>query len=72
MGIDEVSRTLGQHGAQLENIEAKVDHIANSVELLMARENERKGGRRAVYAVASVLGGFAGAVGSAVASYLHK
>lgn len=53
---DDIQRTLGQHGARLENIEEAIAKIGGNVETLVANENKREGARKAVYGIAAAVG----------------
>lgn len=71
-GIDEVSIKLGSHEAKLEAIIESQRVIAADVRCLVQEKNERNGSRRTLLAAATGLGGLAGAIGSAIASVLHR
>jgi hypothetical protein len=59
---DDIQRTLGQHGAKLENLEKALERVAANVETLVASENKREGAKKVVYTIATVLGGISGTV----------
>lgn len=62
---DSIERTLGQHGAKLENLEEAVAKIAANVESLVASENQREGGKKALWTIAAVAGATSSALVSA-------
>lgn len=65
--MDDISRTLGEHTAQLTGLKEATDKIAANVEMLVADKNQREGGRKTMYAIAAGIGTTAGAVGSVIA-----
>jgi hypothetical protein len=62
---DDIQRTLGDHGAQLTNLQREVAQIAENVRSLVAAENQREGGKKALWTIAAVAGATSSAIVSA-------
>lgn len=61
---------LGEYGARLDNLEARVERIDSNVAFLVKCETERGAKERQARAVFATAGGFVGAVLAFVASFL--
>ena len=62
--MNDIHRTLGEHSAKLENLEQALAKIDANVEKLLADKNQREGGKKTVYTIATVLGTIGGALAS--------
>ncbi len=67
---DDIQRTLGEHGAKLETLGSSMDRVEQKLELLIASENKREGGKRVIWAIAAGLGAISGGVADAFMSKL--
>lgn len=67
-----IERTLGDHGARLENIEQAIIKMAGNVETLVANENKREGAKKAVYSIAAVAGALSSLAVSAAVKFWPK
>jgi hypothetical protein len=62
MSDDSIERTLGDHSAQLTNLQREVRAIATNVESLIASENKREGSKKVLWGIAAALGTISGSV----------
>ncbi len=69
---DDIQRTLGKHGAQLESLEETLGSVAADVKSLIASENERKGSKKIVWMIAAGVGALASAVADAFTTHFLK
>lgn len=69
--LHSVYKQLGEQQATLKAVADSVQSIGADVKVLLADKNRREGGRKAMYAIAGVVGTGAAALTEVAAAYLR-
>lgn len=71
--MDDINRTLGEHGARLEALKESTDRLERKVDCLLADKNRRDGGRKTIFtAAAAVSAMVTTAIEAAIAYSRHQ